>query len=82
MNFDPFIIALDNGIRTVFGAAQALRPDPAAGIPEADLAALNVSKLSASALMSNHFGERTLRQINGCLPKALQAVVLKRDCVL
>ncbi|MBI4292901.1 MAG: 2-polyprenyl-3-methyl-6-methoxy-1,4-benzoquinone monooxygenase [Betaproteobacteria bacterium] len=56
MNFDPLIIALDNGIRTVFGAVHALRPDPAASIPEAELSERD--RRQAAALMRvNHCGE-------------------------
>lgn len=56
MNFDGLIIALDNGIRTVFGAAHAVRPDPAVGIPEAELSERD--RRHAAALMRvNHCGE-------------------------
>ena len=56
MNIDALIIELDKGIRTVFGVAHALRPDPAAGIPEAELGERD--RRHAAALMRvNHCGE-------------------------
>jgi hypothetical protein len=37
MNLDALIIALDNGLRTVFTSAHSVRPLPGKDLPDADL---------------------------------------------
>ena len=53
---DPFIISLDNALRTLSGAVHAARPNPAAAEPDAALDA--DARRAAGALMRvNHVGE-------------------------
>jgi 3-demethoxyubiquinol 3-hydroxylase len=53
---DRLIVQIDRALRTVAGVAQAARPSPAAGAPEADLQP--AERAHAAALMRvNHVGE-------------------------
>jgi ubiquinone biosynthesis monooxygenase Coq7 len=53
---DRVIDSLDRGLRTVFSAAPARRPEPGAGLPEADLADAE-RDLGAALMRVNHTGE-------------------------
>ena len=56
MNLDALIIALDNGLRTVFTPAHSVRPVPGKDLPDADLN--DTEKKHAARLMRiNHVGE-------------------------
>ncbi len=53
---DELIIGFDRALRTVAGATQGARPNPAEGLPEADLT--DAERRQAAALMRvNHCGE-------------------------
>lgn len=56
MNVDALIIALDNGLRTVFASAQSARPLPGKDLPDTDLNATD-KKHAASLMRVNHVGE-------------------------
>lgn len=56
MNLDALIIALDNGLRTVFTPAQSARPLPGKDLMDADLSAAD-QKHAASLMRVNHVGE-------------------------
>lgn len=53
---DKLITEFDRGLRAVFGAPQATRPSPAAGIAEADLDA-GARRHAAALMRVNHSGE-------------------------
>ncbi|MDR3391568.1 MAG: 2-polyprenyl-3-methyl-6-methoxy-1,4-benzoquinone monooxygenase [Sulfuriferula sp.] len=56
MNLDTLIIALDNGLRTVFAPAQTVRPLPGKDLLDADLSVAE-KKHAASLMRINHVGE-------------------------
>lgn len=56
MNLDALIIALDNGLRTVFTSAHSVRPLPGKDLPDADLNEAE-KKHAASLMRINHVGE-------------------------
>ena len=56
MNLDALIIALDNGLRTVFTPAHSVRPVPGKDLPDADLNDTE-KKHAASLMRINHVGE-------------------------
>lgn len=56
MNLDNLITVFDNSLRTVFAPARSARPNPAADLPEDELA--DLEKREVEALMRvNHVGE-------------------------
>jgi hypothetical protein len=87
-NTDPILPQLPTFVRDTSWAKQ---PMTASQYPhvrdilrlsEADLKALQISKLSASALMSNKFGGRTLERITRTLPLAIKAREQGKHCPL
>ena len=56
MNLDALIIAVDNGLRTVFTTAQSVRPLPGRDLADADLDASD-KKHAACLMRINHVGE-------------------------
>ena len=56
MNLDALIIAMDNGLRTVFTPAQSVRPLPGKDLLDTDLSAVD-KKHAASLMRVNHVGE-------------------------
>jgi 3-demethoxyubiquinol 3-hydroxylase len=56
LNLDQLIVAFDNSLRTVFAPARAARPNPSAGLADAELS--DAEKREAESLMRvNHVGE-------------------------
>src|SRR5512135_3779145 len=53
---DSLILGFDRALRTVAGATQATRPNPAAELPEADLSP-DERRHAASLMRVNHCGE-------------------------
>lgn len=56
LNLDPFIVALDRGLRTVFAQAHSARPLPGAELPDAALGDEERSR-TAALMRVNHVGE-------------------------
>jgi len=56
VEFDRLIIALDNGLRTLFARAHSARPVPGTDIAEAELSAAE-RELTAALMRINHSGE-------------------------
>lgn len=53
---DRFIVSVDNALRTVTGAVHASRPNPATGVPDADLDP-GQRRLAGALMRVNHVGE-------------------------
>ena len=56
LNFDRLIIAIDNGLHTLLAPAISARPDPGAGVSDAELNASDRA-LAAALMRVNHSGE-------------------------
>jgi ubiquinone biosynthesis monooxygenase Coq7 len=84
---DRFIVGLDRGVRSVFGASRASRPNPAENLPETELSP--EQRQQAIALMRvNHCGEvcaqalyqgQALASSNALLKQELAAAAVEEE---